>query len=434
MMAYPPAGTSRFMAVWLCRKEEGRMKRKAWIFLVPAMVLSSLFAGCSSQGNNTAGSQTPAVQTTAEQTAEQTEEKQEADNASEVIRIGVSASITGSAPTNGLRTQQGAQMAVDEINAAGGILGKQIELFIADDGGTQDLGINATNLIASQGVVAQVGPTLSGLALAVEEIVANAEYPMLVGATSPKLVTTIDNPWLFRVRASDVIQAKLAAVYATENLNCKKIGLFTNSNDYGSGARTVAEEYLTEKGIAFVSESHNTGDTDMTSQVLKLKDAGVDCVIVWTDDAETALAARQFYDLGLDVPVIGSTSISTPQVNELCQPEWLDNWYSCTDFTTSNDAELIQDFVKGFQEKYGENPELYAVTYYSAIYLLKDAIERAGSIDSTQIRDALAQTESLAAPIGTYRANDKREMIHGGTICKMVDGKAQYLEYVLVDD
>lgn len=416
------------------------MKKKTWMALASVMISVSLLVGCGSQTTGNADTQAPGTQAADSSAAgaggeqKEQEKPETADSSSDKILIGVSASITGSAPTNGLRTQQGAQMAVDEINEAGGILGRQVELYVADDGGTQDTGINATNLIASQGVVAQVGPTLSGLALAVEEIVANAEYPMLVGATSPKLVTTIDNQWLFRVRASDVIQAKLAAVYATENLNCKKIGLFTNSNDYGSGARTIAEEYLTEKGIEFVSESHNTGDTDMTSQVLKLKDAGVDCVIVWTDDAETALAARQFYDLGLDVPVIGSTSISTPQVNGLCQPEWLDNWYSCTDFTTSNDSELIQNFVKDFQEEYGEDPELYAVTYYSAIYLLKDAMERAGSTDSTQIRDALAQTESLEAPIGTYRANDKREMIHGGTICKMADGKAEYLEYVLVDD
>ncbi len=161
-----------------------------------------------------------------------------------------------------------------------------------------------------------------------------------------------------------------------------------------------------KKELIMFLKQHNTGDTDMTSQVLKLKDAGVDGVIVWTDDAETALAARQFYDLGLDVPVIGSTSISTPQVTSLCQPQWLDNWYSCTDFTTSNDSELIQTFVKSFNEKYGENPELYAVTYYSAMYLLKDAIERAESTDSAKIRDALAQTDGLEAPIGTYKAND----------------------------
>ncbi len=410
------------------------MKKSKMKPLMAALLSVSMLAGCT--GGTPAASNTESATSAAESDGGTSDNSSETSAAAEgdTILIGVSASITGSAPTNGMRTQQGAQMAVDEINAAGGVLGKQLELYVADDGGLQDTGINATNLIASQNVVAQVGPTLSGLALAVEGIVSDAEYPMLVGATSPKLVTTIDNPWLFRVRASDTIQAQLAAVYATENLGCSKIGLFTNSNDYGSGARTVVEEYLTEKGIEFVSESHNTGDTDMTGQVLKLKEAGVDCVIVWTDDAETALAARQFYDLGLDVPVIGSTSISTPQVNELCQPEWLDNWYSCTDFTTSNDSELVQTFVQDFNAKYGEDPELYAVTYYSAIYLLKDAIERAGSTDSTAIRDALAETDGLEVPIGTYRANDMREMIHGGTICKMVDGKAEFLEYVLVED
>ena len=410
------------------------MKKSKMKPLMAALLSVSMLAGCT--GGTPAASNTESATSAAESDGGTSDNSSETSAAAEgdTILIGVSASITGSAPTNGMRTQQGAQMAVDEINAAGGVLGKQLELYVADDGGLQDTGINATNLIASQNVVAQVGPTLSGLALAVEGIVSDAEYPMLVGATSPKLVTTIDNPWLFRVRASDTIQAQLAAVYATENLGCSKIGLLTNSNDYGSGARTVVEEYLTEKGIEFVSESHNTGDTDMTGQVLKLKEAGVDCVIVWTDDAETALAARQFYGLGLDVPVIGSTSISTPQVNELCQPEWLDNWYSCTDFTTSNDSELVQTFVQDFNAKYGEDPELYAVTYYSAIYLLKDAIERAGSTDSTAIRDALAETDGLEVPIGTYRANDMREMIHGGTICKMVDGKAEFLEYVLVED
>ncbi|MFR4989911.1 ABC transporter substrate-binding protein [Anaerotruncus colihominis] len=402
--------------------------KKRWKPFMAVLLSVTLLAGCSGQVSQQAVSGAATASNTSSGSARKTSTEKD------TILIGVSASITGSAPTNGMRTQQGAQMAVDEINEAGGVLGKQLELFVADDGGVQDTGINATNLIASQGVVAQVGPTLSGLALAVEGIISEAEYPVLVGATSPKLVNTIDNPWLFRVRASDTIQAQLAAVYATENLGCSKIGLFTNSNDYGSGARVVVEEYLTEKGIEYVSESHNTGDTDMTSQVLKLKEAGVDCVIVWTDDAETALAARQFYDLGLDVPIIGSTSISTPQVNELCQPEWLDNWYSCTDFTTSNDSEIVQNFVKSFNTKYGEDPELYAVTYYSAIYLLKDAIERAGSLDSAAIRDALAATDGLQVPIGTYKANEMREMVHGGTICKMVDGKAEFLEYVLVKD
>ena len=406
--------------------------KKSWLAgVMSAALIVSLLAGFSS--NSSGAAETKDTSASSETTAETTGDTANTVGDSDTILIGVSASITGSAPTNGLRTQQGAQLAVDEINAAGGVLGKQLELYVADDGGLADTGINATNLIASQGVVAQVGPNLSGLALAVEGIVSEAGYPMLVGATSPKLVTEVDNEWLFRIRASDSIQAELAAVYATENLGCKKIGLFTNSNDYRTGARTVAEAYFKEHGIDYVTEEHNTGDTDMTSQILKLMNEGVDCVIVWTDDAETALAARQFYDLGLDVPVIGSTSISTPQVNELCEPEWLDNWYSCTDFTTSNPSEIVQNFVENFKAAYGEEPELYATTYYGSIYIVADAIERAGSTDPAAIRDALAATEGLEGPLATYTADDIREMVHGGTICKMVDGKAEFLEYILVE-
>lgn len=406
--------------------------KKSWLAgVMSAALIVSLLAGCSS--NSSGAAETKDTSASSETTTETTGDTANTAGDSDTILIGVSASITGSAPTNGLRTQQGAQLAVDEINAAGGVLGKQLELYVADDGGLADTGINAINLIASQGVVAQVGPNLSGLALAVEGIVSEAGYPMLVGATSPKLVTEVDNEWLFRIRASDSIQAELAAVYATENLGCKKIGLFTNSNDYGTGVRTVAEAYFKEHGIDYVTEEHNTGDTDMTSQILKLMNEGVDCVIVWTDDAETALAARQFYDLGLDVPVIGSTSISTPQVNELCEPEWLDNWYSCTDFTTSNPSEIVQNFVENFKAAYGEEPELYATTYYGSIYIVADAIERAGSTDPAAIRDALAATEGLEGPLATYTADDIREMVHGGTICKMVDGKAEFLEYILVE-
>ena len=177
--------------------------KKSWLAGLMATALTvSMLAGCSSGSSGT----TKATETKdTKASAETTAETAAAAGDSDTILIGVSASITGSAPTNGLRTQQGAQLAVDEINAAGGVLGKQLELYVADDGGTQDTGINATNLIASQNVVAQVGPNLSGLALAVEGIVSEAGYPMLVGATSPKLVTTINNEWLFRIRASDSI-------------------------------------------------------------------------------------------------------------------------------------------------------------------------------------------------------------------------------------
>ncbi len=400
------------------------MLKKIIILFITLCMVCSLLVGCN-KSNNKHNSMKNSIGTAETQTNM---------TGDETILIGVSASITGSAPVNGLRTQQGVQLAVDEINAAGGVLGKKLELFIADDGGVQDTAINAINLILDQNIVAQVGPNLSGLTLAIESLMSDAGVPFLTGATSPKLVTTIDNEYLFRIRASDSIQAKIATKFITENLGCKKIGLLTDSDDYGAGALGVAIEYLEAMGIEYESQVFNTGDIDLTSQVQKLIMAGVDGVIVWAHDNETALAAQYFYNLGLDVPIVGSTSISTQQVIDLCEKEWLTNWYSVTDFTTTNPSEIVQEFVTNFSKAYNASPELYAATYYSSIYILKDAIERARSTDREEIRQALLETNGFTSVLATYTTNEKREMVHQGIICQIRGGQAIYLDTVVSED
>lgn len=408
------------------------MAKKTLALFMTAVLTVSLLSGCAVSETDTADSaadSSASEETEASADSSDASEETDSDN----ILIGMVASITGSSPACGLNAQQGAEMAVKEINDAGGVLGKQLELFVADDAWVQESAINATNLVCSKDVCAQIGPFPSSLVLAVENIVAEAEHPYLFGGTSPQL-TEAGNEWMFRVRASDSIMARLAAQYAVETLGCKKIGLFTNSNDFGVGGRTVAEEYLTEKGIDYVSEIHNSGDTDMTSQILKLINEGVDGVIVWTDDAETAIAARQFHDLGLTVPIVGSTAISTAQVNDLCQPEWLDNWYCVTDFTVTNPNEMVQEFTESYREAYDMDPETYASTYYTSVYLIADAIERAGSADPAAVRDALAETSGFESVYGTLTADDKGELNWGGSICEMVDGKPQFIEYVNVNE
>ncbi len=410
------------------------MVKKGVAVIISLCLAVSLLSGCNNSTVKNADNKAGEENKNDKDTPKKDGETKIPDNSSdEKILIGVSASITGSAPVNGLRTEQGAQLAVNEINANGGVLGKQLELFVADDGGAQDVAINAINLILDKNVAAQVGPNLSGLTLAIESLMSDAGVPFLTGATSPKLVTTIDNPYLFRIRASDAIQAQLAAKFITDNLNCKKIGLLTDSDDYGAGALGVAISYLEDAGIPYESQVFNSGDIDLTSQVQKLMMADVDGVIVWAHDNETALAAQYFYNLGLSVPIVGSTSISTKQVLDLCENEWLTNWYSVTDFTTTNPSEIVQTFVKNFEEKYDASPELYATTYYSAIYILKDAIERAGSADKEAIREALNKTNKFTSALATYTPNEMREMVHQGIICQIVDGQAVYLETVVVD-
>ena len=396
------------------------MKKVIAFILAFVMVLSMVACGSSSTASSASDSSSSDANTASE--------------SNDTILIGVSASSTGSAPINGQRTIEGARLAVEEINAAGGVLGKMLELYEADDGGTTDTAINAINLIASQNVVAQVGPNLSGLTMAIESIMADNKIPFLVGATSPKLVNEVHNEYLFRIRASDSIQASVAAKYITDDLGCTKIGLLTDSDDYGSGAKNVAIEYFQTNGIEYTSEEFNTGDADLSAQVLKLQTAGVDGIIVWAHDTETALAAQNLFDYGITCPIVGSTSISTTQVIDLCETEWLTNWYSVTDFTSTNPEERVANFVKNFTEKYDAIPELYAATYYSAIYIVADAIERAGSTNKEAIREALTQTKDFnGGVLATYTADENREMVHQSVICQIVDGVAQYYTTVYVD-
>ena len=159
----------------------------------------------------------------------------------------------------------------------------------------------------------------------------------------------------------------------------------------------------------------------------------MDGVIIWTDDAETALAARQFHDLGLDVPIIGSPSISTPQVSGLCQPQWLDNWYCVTDFTASNTSDHVTRFVKDFEAKYNETPELYAATYYGSIYILKDAIERAGTTDGPAVSKALRETKDVEGIVGNLTSNEDGEMISEIILAQCKDLKIEYIDVIQSD-
>ena len=291
----------------------------------------------------------------------------------DTIKLGILCSLTGNSQTNGGYAQQGAKMAVEEINAAGGINGKQIELVIEDDGGKADTAINAYNKLQSQKVVAIVGPMLSSLALAMDQNVQTGKIPLLIGATS------------------------------------------ADAN-----------------GVEYYEAGHNAGDKDLSTQILKVKEENCDVVIMWAHDDECALAARQFYEQGLNLPVISSTTIATPQVYSLCNAEWIEGWNYVTDFIAENPSELVQTFSKNYDEKYGSTPEIYAATYYNGVYAFADAAKRATSLESADLCEAL-KTINLDTLYGVYTANDKRELAHTAIIGVMKNLVPSYQDQVTMD-
>ena len=171
----------------------------------------------------------------------------------------------------------------------------------------------------------------------------------------------------------------------------------------------------------------------MTTQLMNLQAAGVDAVILWTDDAEDVVTARQAYELGLDIPFITSAGVVMQQVLDQMEPEYVEGWYSATDFVPANDDPVVKTFVEAFNAKYGIDPELYASAYYGTVKALAAAIEIAGSTDHEAVNDALTQIKDLPAPTGTMTYGAHGNMIHSLVITQIHDLKPSVVSTVSMD-
>ena len=401
------------------------MKKLTALLLALVMVLS--VTACAS--NNTSAT------TGAPKAADTTAAENKVDDSAfdgEIV-FGLSTAVTGNFPLAGERTLQGVDLAVEEINAAGGVLGKKLTYIYEDDGNDATTAVNVVTKLLNEDVVAVIGPHTTGNTLAVQSLYAEAGMPFFSGGTGVKLENEMDNKYFHRIRPSDSICGAIAAKFAVENLGAKKVGVDYNNNDFGTGGRDVVVATLQELGVEYVEVAHNSGDTDMTTQLMNLQAAGVDAVILWTDDAEDVVTARQAYELGLDIPFITSAGVVMQQVLDQMEPEYVEGWYSATDFVPANDDPVVKTFVEAFNAKYGTDPELYASAYYGTVKALAAAIEIAGSTDHEAVNDALTQIKDLPAPTGTMTYGAHGNMIHSLVITQIHDLKPSVVSTVSMD-
>lgn len=401
------------------------MKKLTALLLALVMVLS--VTACAS--NNTSAT------TGAPKVADTTAAENKVDDSAfdgEIV-FGLSTAVTGNFPLAGERTLQGVDLAVEEINAAGGVLGKKLTYIYEDDGNDATTAVNVVTKLLNEDVVAVIGPHTTGNTLAVQSLYAEAGMPFFSGGTGVKLENEMDNKYFHRIRPSDSICGAIAAKFAVENLGAKKVGVDYNNNDFGTGGRDVVVATLQELGVEYVEVAHNSGDTDMTTQLMNLQAAGVDAVILWTDDAEDVVTARQAYELGLDIPFITSAGVVMQQVLDQMEPEYVEGWYSATDFVPANDDPVVKTFVEAFNAKYGIDPELYASAYYGTVKALAAAIEIAGSTDHEAVNDALTQIKDLPAPTGTMTYGAHGNMIHSLVITQIHDLKPSVVSTVSMD-
>jgi branched-chain amino acid transport system substrate-binding protein len=345
------------------------------------------------------------------------------------IVIGLSEEITGPAALSGLHGKRGAELAVEQINAAGGINGKQVVLKIEDNQGTNQGGVLAFQKLTSDpNVVAIINSVRSTIVQATLPYVAQQKIPNMIGGTNPKL-TNMGNQWVFRFRPNDTYASAAMEQFAVQDLHAKKVAILYDTDAFGSGGNDLLKQAFAKDNIPVVAdEGYTTATKDYTSYLEKIKSSGADTLMTYMTNAEDeAQMLRQFRQLGLKMNVVGSPSIATDVCIQLAG-DAVNGTYGVSDFVTdANDA--AKQFTKDYEAKYHETPDLFAGWVYDAIMVLKDVIAKNGT-DPNAIRQGLLQVQNRPGVEGTYSFDQNGDGLHGYTVVKIDNQKVHTIKYV----
>jgi len=314
---------------------------------------------------------------------------------SKPIKIVLSAPFTGTGSILGDYIKGGAQLAVDEINSSGGVEGAKFQLIVYDDQANASTAATVVRrALYEDKAVAIFGPNMSAAVIGVHTLAQQAKIPMLVGATSVSFrYDKVKNDYLFRLRADDGVKVAQQVKYIAEVLKAKKPGAIVGSTDYCTSALDVAKQAFEKYGIKFIDiEMMKEGDKDVTAQITKLKNSGIDVLVGLTHEPEAAVVMKQVRQMKLTVPAVGFSAWGVPAFTDLAGDAAI-GVISVQGFNPTDPDPAVKKFVDAYKAKWGNEPSDPAQCYYDGIYLLKKAIEMAGSTDSVKIAEALKKVE-----------------------------------------
>ncbi|UOF92455.1 ABC transporter substrate-binding protein [Fodinisporobacter ferrooxydans] len=338
------------------------------------------------------------------------------------IKIGLMADMTGPAALSGKEKLNGAQLAVDEINAAGGINGKKLKLVTEDDQGTNQGGVASfQKLVSDPSIVAVVGSIRSTIVQATDTYVKKTQIPVMIGGTNPGL-THAGDKWVFRARPNDNYSSKALASYITQDLKGKKVAILHDTDAFGSAGGKLLDQDLKQMGATVVSDQgYTTATKDYTAYLENIKKSGADVLGTYmTNSEDAAQMIRQLRQLGLNIKVAGSPSI-IDQVTIKLAKQQLEGVYGVADFVTNgNDA--AKKFTAAYKAKYGNNPDNYSSYPYDAINILANAMKKVGT-DPNKLRQAILDTQHYQGAEGEYNFDKNGDGLHSYTVVEIKGGK-----------
>lgn len=351
------------------------------------------------------------------------------------VKIGAVECLTGAQASLDTPSLNGVKLALEEVNAAGGVLGKKVELIVRD--GKTDPATLAivTEQLVESGVVAITGLSDTTMVLAAASVAQRAGIPFVTsGATSPSLPSEVgDN--LFLEPFGDNVQAAAAAEFAYDTLGARSVWiLYDKAMDYTYLLQRYFDDRFTEMGGAIVFKStYQTGDTDFTAQITKLKSLKKlpDILFIASGPDDIGTIVKQVRDMGINTPIVGGDGYDTPLLAEIAGPVDANNIYFTTHVSLTSPG--AQAFVNRYKQMYGHiPPNAFAALGYDAFNLIINAIKTAGSTDPAAIRDALANTKDFHGVTGTISyPKGKRVPQKSVTIIKVVNGKFIFVKEVI---
>lgn len=354
------------------------------------------------------------------------------------VKVGMVYELTGNTASYGTSAADGAKLAFKEINANGGVLGKQIKIVTADNKGEPSESANAmTKVITQDKVIAVTGFTVSSCGIAGSSVAEDNKIPLVAAATvNPRV--TVDGAtgkvkdYTFRACFIDSFQGTVSANFALNSLKTKKSAIMIDSSsDYSKGLAQIFKDVFTKGGgQVLVEEAYLQKDQDFKSILTKIKAQNPEIVYIPGYYEDVGKIVKQARELGITIPILGGDAWDSPKLVEIGSPEALNNTYFTNFYSVQDTNPASQAFVEAYKKEYSQLPDSMAAMGYDAAYLLVDAIKRANSVDSEKIREALAGTKDFKSVSGSMNLSATHDAVRGVVIIEMKDGKQVYKETV----
>lgn len=348
---------------------------------------------------------------------------------SETIRLGVNYELSGAVATYGEASVAGITMAIDEINEAGGINGKQVQLFQYDNKSDAAEATTLANKLMSQDqVLACMGPATSGNFKATIPVANKNKVPVVSGSATADDVTfdgTTVQEYAFRICFNDSFQGTIMAKFAAENLSATSAVIIKdNSNDYSKGlAAAFTEEFGKLGGTVLAEEGYVAGDTDFNTILTRIKGQSFDVIYLPGYYSEAGLIIKQARDLGITAPVLGGDGFDSPKLEELGGASALNDVYFTNHYSSIDQDPKVLEFIEAYKAKHNAEPSAFNALGYDLGKFVTDAVSRASELTGEAVQKAMAETKGFVGVTGTFDMDEHHNPVKSIVVIGLKDGK-----------